>query len=181
MKPASAPRKPHDLGEPVTSRDGQHLWLRSIEPTDIKALQRCFTRLSEDEIRMRFLYPMYKLPQDMARRLCHINPDAELALVLMDHAVHPADMRGVGRLFFDPTLNQAEFSVLVEKALTGRGLGALLMQRLVNTCRQRGVERVWGHVLIENRPMLDLCRQLGFTRQALPGEPGTAVIALDLA
>ncbi len=166
--------------QPVASRDGRRLWLRSIVPADVDALRRCFTRLSEDEIRMRFLYPMYKLPEPMAWRLCNTDPENEVALVLMDRTTDPPQMRGVGRLFLDRTLEQAEFSVLVEKAWTGLGLGALLMQHLVDICRRRGLNRIWGRVLIENRPMLDLCRQLGFERQALAGEPGIAQITLDL-
>lgn len=170
----------HDAGEDVELRDGRKLRLRSIVPEDIEAIRRCFTRLSADEIRMRFLYHMRELPLPMARQLCHVDPEVEVANVLVDTTVHPEEIRGVGRIYIDRTTNQAEFAVLVEKAWTGYGLGALLMQRLVDEARRRKLARLWGHVLIENRPMLDLCRRLGFKRQGLSGEPGTAQIALDL-
>lgn len=166
-------------GEKVQIRDGRELWLRPIRSTDIEGIQRCFTRLSVDEIRMRFMYYMRELPPPMARSLCRIDPDIEAANVLVDDAVNPTEIRGVGRFYHDLTCNQAEFAVLVEKAWTGFGLGALLMSRLVDESRRRGIERLWGYVLIENRPMLDLCRQLGFKRRAMQGDPGTAIIALD--
>lgn len=167
-------------GEQVTMRDGRRLWLRSIEPGDVDALRRCFTRLSEDEIRMRFMHYMRELPLPMARQLCHVDPECEIAWTLIDDRPSPDELRGVGRIFWDEPSNQAEFAVLVEKAWTGLGLGALLMQRLVDECRRREVTRLWGFVLIENRPMLDLCRQLGFKREPMIGDPGTAMIALDL-
>ncbi len=170
-----------DRGEEVEIRDGRRLWLRAVATDDVEAIQRCFTRLSADEIRMRFLYHMRELPPPMARQLCRTDPEVETANVLVDATVSPEDIRGVGRIYVDRTTNQAEFAVLVEKAWTGYGLGALLMQRLVDDCRRRKVARLWGHVLIENRPMLDLCRQLGFKRQAMADDPGTARIALDLA
>ena len=166
------------LGEPVRTRDGRRLFLRGIRPDDVAALKRCFTRLSPEDIRRRFLHAMSELPEPMAQRLCHIDPAVETAFVLMDEAVEPAEMRGVGRIYVDASANSAEFSVLVEHAWARLGLGALLMQRLVDDCRQRGLHEVWGYVLLENRPMLELCRELGFERRPSPDEPGTTQIAL---
>ncbi|HET7663339.1 MAG TPA: GNAT family N-acetyltransferase [Rhodanobacteraceae bacterium] len=169
-----------ERGEQVQARDGRTLWLRSIAPDDVDAIRRCFTRLSSDEIRMRFLYHMRELPEPMAQRLCRIDATCEAAFVLEDDAVEPAEIRGVGRIYIDATSNRAEFAVLVEKAWAGRGLGALLMQRLVDECRRRDIDELWGYVMIENRPMLDLCRALGFRRRSLTGDPGVSVIALTL-
>lgn len=167
-------------GEPVHVCDGRELLLRSIRPDDVAALKRCFTRLSPEDIRRRFLHAMSELPDPMAHRLCNIDPVRETALVLMDEAVTPAEMRGVGRIYVDEAANSAEFSVLVEHDWTRRGLGALLMQHLVDDCRRRGLDEIWGYVLMENRPMLQLCRELGFERRAITDEPGTTQIALRL-
>ncbi|MGH8158168.1 MAG: GNAT family N-acetyltransferase [Rhodanobacter sp.] len=167
-------------GEPVHTRDGRKLVLRTIEPGDVAAMQRCFTRLSPEDIRRRFLHAMSELPAPMAQRLCHINPALETAFVLMDESVTPAEMRGVGRIFVDEATDSAEFSVLVEKDWSRLGLGALLMQRLVDDSRRRGLYELWGYVLQENRPMLELCKELGFTQRLMPDEPGTAQITLQL-
>lgn len=167
-------------GEPVRTQDGRELVLRSIEPGDVAAMQRCFTRLSPEDIRRRFLHAMSELPAPMAQRLCRIDPALETAYVLMDEAAPLAEMRGVGRIFVDEAIDSAEFSVLVEQDWSRLGLGALLMQRLVDDCRRRGLDELWGYVLMENRPMLQLCRELGFTQRMMPDEPGTAQITLKL-
>lgn len=167
-------------GEKVRTQDERELTLRAIEPGDVAAMQRCFARLSPEEIRRRFLHAMSELPTPMAQQLCRIDPDLESAYVLMDSSIQPAEMRGVGRIYVDETANAAEFSVLVEHPWSRIGLGALLMQRLVEDCRRRGLDELWGYVLQENRPMLQLCHELGFSRRALPDEPGTALIALKL-
>jgi acetyltransferase len=172
---------PATTGEPVQARDGRQLWLRPIAGNDVDAIRRCFTRLSSDEVRMRFLHNLSELPEAAARRLCEIDPEHEAAFVLMDTHGKTAEMRGVARVYIDDATASAEFAVLVERAWTGLGLGALLMQRLVDECRRRGLAELWGYVLMENRPMLDLCRELGFKRRPLAGDPGTALIALDLA
>jgi acetyltransferase len=158
---------PAPQGEQVHTQDGRELMLRAIEAGDVAAMQRCFTRLSPEDIRRRFLHAMSELPAPMAQRLCRIDPALETAYVLMDESVQPAEMRGVGRIYVDEATDNAEFSVLVEQDWSRRGLGALLMQRLVNDCRRRGLAELWGYVLMENRPMLELCRELGFTRRRL--------------
>ncbi|EIL91250.1 MULTISPECIES: GNAT family N-acetyltransferase [Rhodanobacter] len=167
-------------GEEVRTRDDRELVLRAIEPGDVAAMQRCFTRLSPEDVRRRFLHAMSELSTPMAQRLCRIDPAIETAYVLMDESATPAEMRGVGRIYVDEALASAEFSVLVEQSWSRRGLGALLMQRLVNDCRRRGLAELWGYVLMENRPMLELCRELGFTQRMIPDEPGTALIRLVL-
>jgi GNAT superfamily N-acetyltransferase len=171
---------PANAGEPVRTRDGRELVLRAIEPGDVAAMQRCFTRLSPEDIRRRFLHAMSELPAPMAQRMCRIDPVLETAYVLMDETVTPAEMRGVGRIYVDETTDSAEFSVLVERDWSRIGLGALLMQRLVDDSRRRKLAELWGYVLQENRPMLDLCKELGFSQRLIPDEPGTALITLKL-
>jgi GNAT superfamily N-acetyltransferase len=169
---------PH--GQVVRTADGRELVLRDIEPGDVAALQRCFRRLSPEDVRRRFMHAMSELPAPMAQRLCRIDSEQEAAFVLMDETVKPAELRGVGRIFVDESSNTAEFSVLVERDWTRIGLGALLMQRLVDECRRRGLSELWGYVLMENRPMLQLCKELGFVATMLQGEGSTAQIRLTL-
>ncbi|HEV2680279.1 MAG TPA: GNAT family N-acetyltransferase [Rhodanobacter sp.] len=171
---------PSTDGEQVCTQDGRELVLRPIEPGDVATMQRCFTRLSPEDIRRRFLHAMSELPAPMAQRLCRIDPAFETAYVLMDESVQPAEMRGVGRIYVDEATDSAEFSVLVEQDWCRLGLGALLMQRLVDDSRRRKLAELWGYVLQENRPMLQLCRELGFTQRLIPDEPGTALITLKL-
>lgn len=176
----ASPAAPPPHGELVRGHDGRELLLRPIDPGDVTVMQRCFTRLSPNEVRRRFLHAMSELPLPMAQRLCDIDPGQETAYVLIDETAHPSEMRGVGRIFVDNATDTAEFSVLVEHDWIRVGLGFLLMQRLVEDCRLRGVYELWGYVLLENQPMLELCRELGFTRRMIPDEPGTALITLKL-
>ncbi len=170
----------HDDETWITLADGRTLLKRSIAPGDLGAIKRLFARLSPDEIRRRFMFIMNTLPESMAQRFCTPDPALEAAWVLMDTQAEPAEMRGVGRIYLDRASNSAEFAVLVERAWTGRGLGARLMQQLVDKSRCRGLDELWGHVLIENRPMLDLCREIGFKRRQAVDDAGTTIIALDL-
>lgn len=178
--PTPSPRPGALQGEVVHTADGRELVLRGIEPGDVAAVQRCFKRLPPQDVRRRFMHAMSELPASMAQRLCRIDPELEAAYALIDETVKPAELRGVGRIFIDVASNSAEFSVLVEREWTRIGLGALLMQRLVDESRRRGLDEIWGYVLMENRPMLQLCKELGFVATMVPGEGSTAQIRLKL-
>jgi acetyltransferase len=59
----------------------------------------------------------------------------------------------------------AEFAVLVRSRLKGHGLGWLLMRRVIDYAKDKGLRRVYGDVLSENVAMLQMCAELGFRAQ----------------
>jgi acetyltransferase len=172
---------PKELEEEVSSADGRGLWLRPIRPEDEPALVAWFHKLSLEAVRLRFFAPLKELTQQAAARLTQIDYDRELALVLADHG-NPgaAELYAVGRIAADPDNEQAEFALTVRDDMTGRGLGTLLMHRLIDHARRRGVREIFGHVLRENSRMLGICRRLGFREEADPETPGVTVVRLAL-
>jgi L-amino acid N-acyltransferase YncA len=55
-----------------------------------------------------------------------------------------------------------EFSVYVERAARGSGLGRLVVQALIGECERRGYWKLVSRVFPENEASLALCRALGF-------------------
>jgi acetyltransferase len=47
----------------------------------------------------------------------------------------------------------------------------MMMNRLVEVARERGIGEITGEVLRENEPMLQMCRELGFALAVHPQEP----------
>ncbi len=94
---------------------------------------------------MRFLHTLTELPDQLAERLCHLDPDQEIAFVLADPPdTADPEIHAVARAYIDPNTDSAEYALVVQKALTGQGLGLLLMRRLIDACRARGVHEIWG-------------------------------------
>ncbi len=54
------------------------------------------------------------------------------------------------------------------------------MQHLIDYARAEKLEELYGQVLASNTTMLDMCRQLGFTVAAEPGDPGTRRVRIGL-
>lgn len=168
-------------GEPVRTRDGRELLLRTIHADDVDALRHGFADLTPEEVRLRFLHPMNELTVEAARRLCSIDPVREVAFVLLDRAAAPTPaIRAVARAYIDPATLAAEFAIVVHHDFAGQGLGTLLMRRLIDALRERGVVEIWGHVLTDNNGMLELAHNLGFTRHSDFHDPGILRVSLDL-
>ncbi len=87
---------------------------------------------------------------------------------------------GVVRAISDPDGTLAEFAILVRSDLKGKGLGTLLLRKIVAYGRGRGIGRLTGEVLERNARMLALARDLGFAVARGDG-PGTCRVTLDLA
>jgi acetyltransferase len=159
---------PRELEQDVTIAGGRKVKLRPIRPEDEPALLRGFSRLSEDEVRARFFVPMKTLPHVTAARFTQIDYDREMAFVLAEPgAAGSVELYAVVRLAADPDNTRAEFAIVVEHELTGLGLGGLLMRRLIEYARSRGIGELFGDVLADNVVMLALCRSLGFREEPI--------------
>jgi acetyltransferase len=172
---------PKELEEDVPLGDGRTLLLRPIRPEDEPSLQAAFAKLSPEEVRLRFFVPMKTLSHVMAARFTQLDYDREMALVLTEHgAPGRTDILGVVRITADPDNERAEYAVIVRKEMTGMGLGVLLMRRIIDYARGRGIGKIYGDVLADNTTMLKLCRVLGFTWPSSPGEAGVVRVTLKL-
>lgn len=170
---------PKELEETVTLPDGQALSIRPIRPEDEPGFYRLFSSLSPDEIRLRFLQPMQTLPHSLAARLTQIDYDREMALVLVGEPSggEPA-LYGVVHVMADPDNETAEFAILVHHCMTGMGLGPLLLGRIIDHAKNRGISEIFGEVSTENKPMLKLCKIFGFTERRDPDDPGVVRVTL---
>jgi acetyltransferase len=175
----SIPSYPKELEriEPVEGM-GEML-LRPIRPEDGPALEHMFEQLSPEDVRLRFFTPMRELPPGLLARLTQIDYDREMAFVLIDRG--NGEFVGVSRISTDPDNIRAEFAISVLSHLKGRGLGRLLMERVIDHARARGTREIAGDVLNENTRMLALCRELGFSIHAHPDSHGLMQAKLRLA
>jgi acetyltransferase len=169
------------MEETISLSDGQKMLLRPIRPEDEPAYLRLFDSLPADDIRMRFMNPMKTLPHSLAARLTQIDYDREMALVLVgETSTGQVELFGGVRISADPDNEQAEFAIVLRRDMTGLGLGPMMMRRIIECARQRGIREIYGEVLNENRPMLKLCRALGFSIKWMPDDPGVMMATLRL-
>ena len=174
---------PKELEHTKALGDGTAEFLRPIKPEDEPALRSFFKRMTPEDMRLRFFSPIKELSHAFAARLTQIDYDREMAIVAVNPEDGPqggADIHGVVRITCDPDNIEAEYAVAVRSDLKGRGLGYLLMQEIIGYAKNRGIRRITGDVLAENRAMLQMCKDLGFQSKHTPDDPQLIRVQLPL-
>jgi acetyltransferase len=169
---------PKALASTEKLRDGSEIELRPIRPEDEPLLHDLAAHMTPEDLRLRFFTPVHGISHALAARLTQIDYDREMALV----ALSAGTVLGIARYFADPDRLSAEYAVAVRSDWHGRGVGYVLMNRLIAVARDYGIGELVGEVLRDNRPMLAMCRELGFALSPDPAEPGAVVVkkSLDL-
>ncbi|HQC73813.1 MAG TPA: GNAT family N-acetyltransferase [Candidatus Competibacteraceae bacterium] len=162
--------------------DGRGFLLRPILPEDEPELKELVRRVPAEDVRMRFFQPIRELSHDMAARLTQLDYEREMAMIVTEINSIPGKgtIWGVVRCNADPDMEKAEYSILIDRAMTGIGLGPMLMRYIIDYARRRGIKELYGEVLRENEPMLRLNRALNFKIQATPDDPGVVHVSLPL-
>ncbi len=183
-----APRFPSALIDRLHLSDGREVVVRPVLALDAAAEQDFVRALSPATRLRRFHFGLRELPPSLLRAMTEVDHDEHVAIVAEafdeDDSAHiVADARYVRapRSPLDWPCDEAEFAIAVADEWQGVGLGRELMQRLARHATHRGVRRLVGDVLPDNRAMFAVTAALGGERVASPNGPGVTRVKFDLA
>jgi acetyltransferase len=163
-RPAIRPYPTHQI-EAWTANDGTTLLLRPIRPEDEPLLVAFHETLSERSVALRYFHAMKlsaRVAHERLTRICFIDYDREMVLVAERQADGGREILGVGRLSKMRGTDDAEFALLISDAFQRRGLGTVLLDRLIKIARAEDIRRIVGSILPENLGMRRICEKLGF-------------------
>jgi len=132
--------------------------------------------VSAEDLRLRFFARIAELTAAELDKLTHLDYGHETAFIALDEKT--GHMLGLVRLKDELDERTSEFAILVRSQLKGHGLGWLLMRRVIDYAKAKGLRRVYGDVLAENASMLQMCAELGFYAQDMG--PDIKRVVLDL-
>ncbi|WP_417828687.1 bifunctional acetate--CoA ligase family protein/GNAT family N-acetyltransferase [Thalassospira sp.] len=162
---------PRHLKENVTMEDGTTYLLRPIKPEDEPAHYEFMSRLTPEDIHFRFFGSVRELPHSEMARQTQLDYDRDMAfLAIRTEGGEEVEIHGIVQVVIDPNNEKAEYAIMVRSDIKGRGLGRILMEKMIEFCRRKGTDTFIGQVLPNNRRMLTLCESLGFTRKFIPDE-----------
>ena len=159
--------------------DGTRVLMRPLRPEDAALYPDFIAHITPQDSRLRFFVAIRELSEERIAELTQLDFSRAMAFIAIDEA--SGAMLGVVRLHLDADARFGEYAVILRSALKGRGLGWLLMQRIIGYARSIGLERVHGQVLAENTTMLRMCEELGFEIGDDLHAKGIKVVTLDLA
>jgi acetyltransferase len=168
---------PTGLEKTVEASGVGRIAIRPIKPQDEAALSQMVMRSTLEDVRLRFFQPLKEFPHALAARFSQIDYDREMALVATPADQSP-EILGVARLAADPDNERAEYAVMVRSDLKGHGIGYRLMQALLDYARKRGIKVIFGEVLRENGPMLQMVHELGFATVVDDDDPAVLKVSI---
>jgi GNAT superfamily N-acetyltransferase len=163
--------------ETVELSDGQRVQIRPIQPSDKRMLLEGFEQLSPESRYARFMTPKKSLSESELRYLTEVDGFDHFALgAVRRHWVSRDE--GVGAARFVRLANQpdtAEPAVTILDGFQGKGLGTLLLQRLLEAAWERDVRWFRSELLAGNVAMRGLAASLSPEIEIRPSGDGCIV------
>ncbi|WED24382.1 bifunctional acetate--CoA ligase family protein/GNAT family N-acetyltransferase [Vibrio sp. JC009] len=167
---------PSELEEAVTLKSGETVTLRPILPEDEPQHAKFLTQVSKEDLYKRFFSDVGEFNHEALANLTQIDYDREMAFLAVSQ---DGSILGVSRALIDSENIDAEFAILIRSDLKGVGLGKILMNKIIEYCRNKGTKQMSGMTMPTNRGMLTLAQKLGFELD-IQFEDGSADMKLTL-
>jgi GNAT superfamily N-acetyltransferase len=142
--------------------DNRMVRVRPIRPEDADGLVDLFGRLSRETVRRRFFTGAKEADPQEAAHFATVDGSDRLALVATAFPPPSGADVIVAVARYDRTEpDQAEAALLVQDSYQGRGLGRILLRRLVQLAHARGIRELHALLLPENVRALRLLETSG--------------------
>lgn len=148
-------------------KDGTSVTLRPVAPEDAPRLQALHSRLSTESRYMRFFSVRADLPPEQARQLAVLDYHTRMAFVATHVQDGEEQIIGVARYAVSNPAkpNEAEAAIVVEDRYQGRGIGTILLARLLEYARRHGIEYFCANVDSMNTTMLQMIQRIKMTTE----------------
>ncbi|MFO0591170.1 MAG: GNAT family N-acetyltransferase [Polyangiaceae bacterium] len=176
---APRPQVPWEEASDEELRDGQKVHIRPPRLTDEEPLKDMFYRLSDESTYQRFLGFKRYHPHDEMQKLVDLDYQANMAFVAETIEDQPKIL-GMVRFDVDPATNLADVAFVVVDELHGKGLGTVLMRRVAEVAKARGLSGFSADVLANNHAMLGIFHKSGlFVRSERDGAVQHLIATFD--
>jgi acetyltransferase len=123
-----------------TIRGGERVLIRQLRPEDMALYPEFLGDVSAEDLRLRFFARIAEFSAAEIHKLTHLDYRHEMAFMALDEDT--GHMLGLVRLKDELDEKTAEFAILVRSRLKGHGLGWLLMRRVIDYAKEKGLRRV---------------------------------------
>lgn len=151
--------------------DGTDLLIRPIRPEDAQIEKSFVKNLSPKTKYFRFLSAIQELTQPMLVRFTQIDYDREMAFIAVVGEGSSEREIAVGRYVTYPDGKTCEFAIVVGDEWQGKGIGHQIMLDLIRVAQARGLKTMVGDIFSENKGMIEMAKNLGFTVNIVAEEP----------
>jgi acetyltransferase len=151
-------------------RDGRSVLLRPIKPEDEPMWLEMFQNFSEESIRYRFFQIIKDTPHEVRVRYCNVDYDRELGIVAEMTEEGRRKILGVVRVITEPDGKAAEIAFIIADPWQSLGLGSKMLDFMIEICKDKKLESVYGIMLSDNYRAINLMKKMGFTIERIDAE-----------
>ncbi len=142
-----------------TLRGGHEVILRPVRMSDEVPLQRMLYRLSDESVYRRFFAWKRAHPREEMQAMVDLDYENAMAMVVAEPDAD--EILAICRYDVDPATQLAEIAFTVRDDWQHRGIGTLLLRRMTEIARARGLAGFRADVLAENSAMLAVFHKSG--------------------
>lgn len=143
----------------VALSDGGTMSVRPIRPDDAERIVDFHERQSPESIYFRFFSPRPTLSSRDVERFTRVDYTDRMAFI----GLIGDDLVGVARYDRHRARSDAEVAFFIDDRHHGRGMATVLLEYLAAAAREAGISGFTASVLPQNRKMLGVFTQAGFT------------------
>ncbi|TQV81108.1 GNAT family N-acetyltransferase [Exilibacterium tricleocarpae] len=160
--------------------EGHQVTIRPLSAADIDLERDFIDKLSAQSKHYRFLGGVNHLSTAQLKKLCDIDFDHRMAFMASVTTHGREEEIGVSRYAVDAGGNGCEFAVTVADQWQHKGLGTLLMRKLIEFARTHHVKRLYSIDLADNAHMRQLAGDLGMQAERDPEDARQVIYSLVL-
>src|SRR4051794_4223506 len=149
--------------------------VRPVRPDDGPLIERFHERQSPESIYFRFFSPRPRLSARDLERFTHVDYVDRMAFV----GIIGDELVGIARYDRHRARSDAEVAFFIDDEHHGRGMATVLLEYLAAAAREAGISGFTASVLPQNRKMLGVFTQAGFTASSR-FEEGVIEVQLDI-
>jgi GNAT superfamily N-acetyltransferase len=137
--------------------------VRPARISDEDALRDLFYRMSDESTFRRFLTHKRAQPHDEMLELVNLNYEHNMALIVSRVVNDNEDIIGMGRYDVDPATLMGDIALVVRDEQHNHGIGTVLMRRMAEIGKARGLAGFSANVVVQNKAMMAIIQKSGYT------------------
>ncbi len=144
------------------TRDGLNVLLRPVKIGDEPLMKDFFYDLSSESMYRRFMSVRMDMPHERLQEFGIVDYASSMMILAIVEGDGKETIAAIGQYEINETVHTAEVALVVKDTYQKMGVGRDLLTYLTRLARKRGLLGFTAEVLVENKPMLSLFKDMGF-------------------